>query len=298
MTKRIRVAISPYMANLVNGVAKLMGRTEPDALEQLLFRIETAARHGKLADAGLGLEWVEVADVLNSNGQGAINKDPVLVSGGVKIDFDVRLLEPGKRGKSGYAGVYATGSSFRAMVPDPEGNGGSRYLQSRPTAVLAAIDRYEWYQRWALPYGELGDFVEEVMTQERARGTTMLQALEYALTMVGSNIKQKFTEAQVRATIARYKELHPEETKVSPKLPKVSPQLSAPAETKEPVETAAADDDEPAYVEPAADELCAVCKKVIAADDRFTFFGRGDGMAHVGCVDLDGKPLKKQTATP
>jgi len=85
--------------------------------------------------------------------------DPI-AHGTEHIDFDMSLLETNIKSKSGYPGVYATGSAFRALVPDPA-TGGTRYLSSRPTPLLAAIDRFRWCEENGFPYGNIGKHVEE-----------------------------------------------------------------------------------------------------------------------------------------
>jgi hypothetical protein len=209
----LKVDLTPYMEKLVETVADAMGKSRTAALEALLYRVELMAKHEKLTEA-FGLDWIDAAAVLKLAGMGAAAKDPVLAGGGEAVDFDVKLLETSRASKSGYAGVYATGSAFRALVTDPKTNG-SRYLQSRPTAVLAAIDRFKWYEQWAMPYGLVGDFLnaeiyDNVAFKNLPEPRRTLLGLEYALHVVTTvpGVKIKPDPMQLRATIKRYRELH------------------------------------------------------------------------------------------
>jgi hypothetical protein len=255
-----------------------MGRSEPDALELLLFRVETAARHGKLAEIGLGLEWAEVADVLNANGYGATNGDPVLMAGGEVVDFDISLLETTKQGRTGYAGVYASGTGFRALVPNVE-NKGSKYLQVRPTALRAAIDRYEWFHEWGVPYGNLGAWLAEYC--ERNPEASMIEAFSFAKDFAGERLKKPFTRKQLDATIARYREVNG------------LPPEDAHGHVEAPGSFAHVD---PAPVEAAEPAKCKVCSVAFKERERFVFIGKSDDVAHAGCLDFSGQPLPQAAA--
>jgi len=268
MDARIRVALSPYMTQLVQGVAKLMNRSPTDTLELLLFRIETAGRHGKLEDLGLGLEWMEIAAVLNVNGHGAANKDPVAMDGaGDGINFNVELLEKSTRSRTGFAGVYPTGSSFRALVPDPKTNG-TRYLQSRGTSVQAAIDRYQWFAKHGLPYGNIGLFVE--WQRKSFPNKSILEHLIEARNWVNAGLKHEFTAAEVEAAISAYRAAND--------IPDERNEEDLPLAKAEPATTAL--------------PVCGVCNEQIAAHEKFAFYGAGNDVAHVAtCLDLSGKPF-------
>lgn len=256
-----------------------MGKSENQALEALLYQIELLARHGKLPDA-IGLDWIEVATLLNKRGFGVLHEDPVIVDGGSEVDFDINLLEHSSRAATGFAGVYTSGSSFRALVPNPD-TGGSKHLRSRATALQAAIDRYEWFERFGLPYGNLGAYVEEYKLLHP--GTTTEAALVAAQTMAGEAISKPFTKENAEATLKRYRQVHgsdvapePEVLPATPKqLPAVHKQLaSGPLEAEEVV--------------------CAVCKERLVG--RLVFVVNTDHPAHPDCVDLQGRPFGRQLA--
>lgn len=208
-----KVRLSPYLNSLISAIAEETGRTKTGALQELLLRIETYAKHGKVTEA-FGLEWIEQIALLNAKGHGARHLDPVHVGGGEQIDFDVTLLEKSTKSKTGFAGVNATtGNTFRALVPDVEGGTGSKYLASRPTAVLAAIDRYRHYEKWALPYGNIGFHMEHwrKMRPNMTDEERLVMIREDADTM---GIKNPVKAAEVDRVLARHREIHGTKMKI------------------------------------------------------------------------------------
>lgn len=273
------------MTNLVQGAAKLMGRNSTDTLELLLFRIETLLRHSKIPE--IGLEWIEIAETLNLRGAAPANADPVKVAG-ERIDFDISVLERSGRGRTGFSGVYATtGSSFRALVHDPV-NGGSKYLPSRPTAVQAAIDRYEWYMQHGIAYGNVGIFVEDYM--KRNLGATAEEALIAALDFGDTQIKHPFARKQVEETLRRYRE-----KQGLPHIDVDRPVWDQIAALKRRVNEPKALID----VLPEGDaSACSVCHELLNEHEPKAFIGDTMNIAHARCIDHRGEPLQIGDADP
>lgn len=200
---QVKIELSDYIKQMVDHVAGLMERSRTDTLGLLLFRVETLCRHGKAET--FGLEWQEAATILNAQGGGAKHVDPVMLGGGEHITFDISLLEVSSKSKGGYTGVNATtGSSFRALVPDVE-RGGTRYLASRPTSLEAAIDRYRWFERYGLAYGDLGRNVEH---WKKMRPAWSMEEILVSLVEDASSagdLKYPYTLAQAEHLLARFR---------------------------------------------------------------------------------------------
>ena len=201
----LKIELAGYLENLVDDVAKLMGRSRTATLEALLYRVELLARNNKLTEA-FGLDWMEAAAILNARGLGAKHTDPVMLAGGEHVAFDIELLEVSGKSRGGYTGVNATtGSSFRALVPDVE-QGGTRYLASRPTSLEAAIDRYRWFERYGLAYGNLGRNVEhwKRMRPQWTMEEILVNLVEDASS--AKDLKHPYTLAQAEHLLARLRE--------------------------------------------------------------------------------------------
>jgi hypothetical protein len=202
---RFQLKVSPYLLSLVDEVVAVNGGSRTSVLERLLFCTEQLARHGKLPES-FGLEVCDAAKVLISRGMGAKHLDPVQLEGD-RVNFDVSLLETSGKSRSSFAGVYATGSSFRAVVPDLE-TGGSKYLASRATALRAAIDRYDYFKAHGIPYGNLGKHVEHWKALHPEWSMEQIfELLREDVDRVG--IKWPFTAEQLEATIAAHKARQP-----------------------------------------------------------------------------------------
>jgi hypothetical protein len=275
----IEVKPSPYIQKLIEHVAKTMDRSKTEALRSLLFRVETLARHGKLT-ADFGLEWVEAAALVNAQGMGAKHEDPVAASG-EHVAFDISLLEKSGKSKTGFAGVHATtGNSFRALVPDPE-KGGTRYLTSRPTALQAAIDRFEWFERYGIPYGNVGFHVNHFMSvrPDWSVEQTLREMIEMARSPGGvSAFKNPYTLEEAEKTLERY-------------LKRNKPEAAKPDEPEHVEHTrggtlaAVPAPRKPAIEVVTAEVHCAVCGETIEEGQPFGPFGKDpDDYAHTGCA--------------
>lgn len=256
----VKLKLSAYMDSLVSEIAKATERSKTATVEALLFRVEVYAKHGKFTEA-FGLEWIEQMTILNAQGHGAKHADPVQLAGGEHVDFDVSLLETSAKSRTGFAGVHATtGNSFRALVPDVEAGGGTRYLTSRKTALQAAIDRFNHYEKYGLPYGAIGWHVEE--QRKRNPKITVEQALlnvrEFLADGHTFGMKNPIALEDLDRALARHREVNGIETKVI---------IEDERPRSEPIEVTA---------------KCNVCEQEI--EDGEPFGPHGDGYSHSSCV--------------
>lgn len=268
---QVRIGLSPYMEQLVKESVDLSGQTKTATIERLLFVVESLARHGKLPEA-FGLDIIEAAAVINARGLGAKHLDPVHIGGGERIAFDERLLERSNKTKTGYAGVSATGSSFRALVPDVEMGGGTRYLPSRPTALRAAIDRYEWFQKHNIPYGNLGWHVNDLKTKHPEWSDQ--QCLEYLHAMFSGNafgLKNPVSLDEIERALERYAD---RDTKPANEPESRQELIHAQATAEPPASRLASVPDV---------VRCALCKEAIDDGEPFGPYGKAD-YAHVACL--------------
>jgi len=251
---KVKLGLTPYLEQLVSEIAEITGRSKTACVELLLEQVEHHARHGKLPET-FGLAVIEAAAVVNARGLGARHLDPVHQAGGEHVDFDVSLLERSNKTKTGFAGVSTTGTGFRALVPDPE-VGGTRYLPSRPTALLAAIDRYRWFERFGIPYGNLGWHIAELKKKHPEWDDR--QCLEQLRLLLedgnASGLKNPITLEEVERALARYPERDNK--------PANSSRLAAVPDILQ----------------------CAICKSEITATEPFGPYGK-DGYAHTSCLD-------------
>lgn len=279
----VRIKLTPYVDQLTKEIGDLSGRTKTATVEHLLRVVEMLARHGKLSEA-FGLEVLEAAAVINARGLGAKHLDPVHLGGGERVGFDERKLERSNKTKTGYAGVSATGTSFRALVPDVEMGSGTRYLPSRPTALLAAIDRYEWFKKHGIPYGNLGWHVEEV--RKRNPEWTDRQCLEYLrIVFSGSTfgIKNPVTLDEIEDALAQLK---PEPVPVRERVVEVLPTIFEQNEEAmaELAEYIAKEASPPSRLAAVPDVVrCALCKQEIEDGEPFGPHGKHD-YAHQACL--------------
>ena len=177
-------------------------------LERILDSIEQLAQND-LIPRDMGLDLYSASKVLVARGMGAKHLDPVMMAGGEHVDIDVSLLERSAKSKSQFAGVYSVnGTSFRAMVPDFDGNGGTKYLASRPTALRAAIDRYEYFTQHGIPYGNIGRHVEH---WRKMRPFASMDEIIQILRGEADNpsYKDPFTSEQLDAWLERYEAMNP-----------------------------------------------------------------------------------------
>jgi hypothetical protein len=276
---KLKVELTPYMATLVDELVKVTGKSRTACIDMLLFRVEQFARNGEF-DKTWGHEWVEVSTIVNARGLGAQHEDPVMLDGGEEIAFDIKLLEKSGRAKTGFAGVYATtGNVFRALVPDTK-QGGSRYLKSHKTALNAAIERFEYFERFGIPYGNVGIQVESLMKRhpEMTIATALADLRDGGLNY---GLKDPYTIEEVEATLARHCAVNgipvppipppawvPDRTPRAPGKPKL---VEGPAPESEPGKTT-------------LDIVtCSICKDPIEEGEPFSPQGRAD-FAHSGCL--------------
>lgn len=258
----VKVGLSDYLQQLVDRVAEMSGQSRRATFIRLLYQIELLAKNSKLPDA-IGLDFVEQIALLNGRGLGAKHLDPVHQGGGERVNFDVALLERSAKSKTGFAGVNATtGNTFRALVPDVESGTGSRYLASRPTALLAAIDRFEWFERWGIPYGNVGIRVEEI--KKKHAEWTMEQCLTALLEFQDDReeqfLKNPITRAAVERTLARHREANGIERPL------------------------VVEDERPGPPSRPDVVMCKICEEEIVEGEPFGPIGKGDDFAHVGCI--------------
>lgn len=210
-----RPTLSPYMTSFLAEASLVLSRPTKESLEHLLLTIEILSRNGKL---DIGLEWTEVMNRVNQQGLGVKPVAAPTREGGLQleqahepVDFDVSMLETSTKNKSGLAGVYATtGGSFRSLVPDPKA--GSVYLGSWPSAVDAAIDRFNWFEERGIPYGNIGRCVEEYQKRhpEWSIERCLLASWEFldSCNQDPAQMKWPFTGEQIKKTIERYRAAH------------------------------------------------------------------------------------------
>ena len=240
----VKVTLTPVLMELLTNVGKITHTTWRAAFDRLLLQIELHTRYGTL---NIGPEWVDAMKVM-------LDKP---LSEEIHIDFDVSLLETSKN-RAGYAGVYGTGSSFRALVPDPA-TGGTKYLPSRATALDAAIERYHYFEKHGIPYGNLG----RIVAGHRAIHPewSVEEALQAALLALNgaeesSGLKDYYTRTQVVELLER------RGLKASPSeitSPDRGPDLSR----------------------------CSVCGQPFKDSDNPTFGSEPDTLVHRHCVNLN-----------
>ena len=276
MNERIRVSLSPYLIRWIDEVAKDHDGNFLATLNYLLNRMELLAKHGELPKA-IGPDWIDAAKILNNSGMGPTSKDPVKLGGGEEIAFDLALLE---RWGRGFHGVRTFGSRYRALVPEPSGEG-YRFLDWRPTPELAAIDRFKWYEEHALPYGTLGRYVADYRRMNP--GTTVDHALELA--QISGDAVFGFTKANLEDIVDKRLKMYGEPKKLLPPDPlkaiqtrKADPQIAAGSPILE----------LPAPAEP--EMVCTVCSEVIKPHAKWTVYGEQLQVVHQNCLNIHGEP--------
>ena len=287
---RLQVELSPYLTQVVESVAAESGKSKTATLERLLYNVELLAKNGQLPKE-IGLDFIEAAALLNARGLGAKHLDPVHQAGGERVPFDERLLERSNKTKTGYAGVSATGSSFRALVPDVETGSGSRYLPSRPTALLAAIDRYEFFKKHNIPYGNLGWHVEEL--KQKHPEWNDKQCLEYLLIVFSGSsfgLKNPVTVEEIEHALERYRDVDDRGVKPSNVPDDVRDFLGEPVEVGKPFAQLVVPRPKEAQIIPESRLVavpdvvkCALCKEQIVDGEPFGPHGKKD-YAHVSCL--------------
>lgn len=148
----LRVQFPRAIWLLVGDFANRMGLSEEAACRLFLARIAALLSQGD--GAFLGPEWLLSLKQIKSDNYGAISDGP-------RIDID--KLHKSPRTKSGFVGVYANGSGFRAMA---KVDGIETYIGTFDTAIEAAWRRFLHYKENKIPYGEL----EVDIAAWRARG--------------------------------------------------------------------------------------------------------------------------------
>lgn len=279
---QVKIRLTAYVEQLVSEISQLSGKSKTASVELLLEQVEAHARHNKLPET-FGLNVIEAAALLNARGLGAKHLDPVHQAGGEHVPFDERLLERSNKTKTGYAGVSAHGPSFRALVPDVEAGGGTRYLPSRPTGLLAAIDRYEYFKKHNLPYGNLGWHVADLKTKHP--DWTDRECLEHLrLFLEDGNtygMKNPVTLEEVDRALERFIDRDVKPANEPEPRTVVDPSHDANEERIHAIAT----------IEPPASRLaavpdvvrCVICEEEIVDGEPFGPHGRRD-YAHVACL--------------
>lgn len=245
------------------------GQPITKVLEALLLDVELLLQHEKMPRE-LGMRWLAAMELVNVARSAPARADAIAKTGVDHVDFDVALLERSTRSRTGFAGVYSTsGGTFRALVPDPE-RGGTKYLASRPTALQAAIDRYEWHQKFKLPYGNLAYFIDEY--KQANLGATDRRALEEALDFADRGLRRSFSRAQVLEAIANLDAREDKGKTLVEVFTEPQDRLGAPE----------------------ADEICHVCKELFFPHQGKSFVLDTLHAAHVSCLNERGEPLYPQ----
>jgi hypothetical protein len=245
---------------VIDEVISESGKSKTATLERLLYGIEQLAKHGELPKT-IGLDFFSAAITVNARGHGAKHLDPVHIDGGEHVDFDAKLLERSGKSKSGFAGVNGTGTAFRAFVPDVLSGGGTRYLPSRPTAMRAAIDRYEWFQKYGIPYGNVGWHVEEAakLNPEKSVEQHLVELLDF-VSSGAHGLRNPVTAADVEMTLANHRKANGIEVKL------------------------VVEDERPRTNFTSDVVLCAVCDEEIRDGEPFGPYGKSADFAHSSCI--------------
>lgn len=142
----LRIRIGPSTWRLVEAYGKSIGADGQTGLRALQAQIEALISAGNAS--WLSSDWQAILREFKAPSR-------------LPADFDATKLHRSDRTKSGFVGVYANGAGFRAT-----GRAGA-YIGTFQRAEVAAWERYLYYQRNDLPYGEL----EVAVDEERKRGT-------------------------------------------------------------------------------------------------------------------------------
>ncbi len=285
---RVKIKLSPYIEALVSEVSQLSEKSKTAIVEQLLEQIESHARHGELPKT-FGLNIIEAAALINARGLGAKHLDPVHQAGGERIDFDASLLERSAKTKTGFAGVSATGTSFRALVPDVEMGGGTRYLPSRPTALAAAIDRFHWFEKYGIPYGNVGFHIEEArkLHPEKSIEQHLVELRDFLSGGAVYGLKNPVTLEEVERVLARHRTSSESSMPVRERRVEALPTIfdeneNALEDLKHEITKQAATPESRLKAVPDV-VICAVCKEEIDGTEPFSPHGKAD-YAHQSCL--------------
>lgn len=148
----VKVSVPRPIYLLLGRMAKTMGVSERAAMRMFLGQIGAMLEVGQ---AGfLGPVWARELKALREENFGVISAGPAI---------DLTVLHRSTKTKSGFVGVYANGSGFRAMAKI---KGSEIYIGQFDSAEEAAWKRRLYYKEHRLPYGEL----EIDIAAWRARG--------------------------------------------------------------------------------------------------------------------------------
>ncbi len=207
---RLQIRLPPYFALLVDKLVADSGLSKTATVEHLLRQFELLAKNNKLPEA-VGLDVLEAVALLNAQGHGAKHLDPVDLHGGGALRYDIKLFEVSRKTKTGFEGVHATTSGkFRALVPDVMNGGGSKYLPVRGDGASAAQDRYEWFEKHGLPYGNIGVHIEAARKRHpnKTDEQLLVELRDFMSNMNPASFKNPVTVEEIERTLARYREAH------------------------------------------------------------------------------------------
>lgn len=141
----VRVKIPAPLWSLIEEAARISSQNPRALLRQVIFRMGFAVERGEVDF--LGPEFPKALKQLRAGGKLADDRDPITI--------DISKLHANSKIKSGYEGVYVNSNGgFSVRVKTADGQLiqlGSTYK----TALHAAQDRYRYYEKHHLPYGEL-----------------------------------------------------------------------------------------------------------------------------------------------
>lgn len=149
----LRFVLPRAIYQMVKAFALQMELRDDQALRFVLTRIATMIEDGDVEF--LGPELSRAAKKARVDNFGALGDGP-------KIDLS--KLHRSDKTKSGYTGVYANGSGFRAMGRT-KNDATPIYLGQFETSEAAAWHRYLHYKREGIPYGELEIEIQKYRTE-------------------------------------------------------------------------------------------------------------------------------------
>jgi hypothetical protein len=150
----LRTTFGPHMWRLVQRHAKRIGVNDAQCANMLLIHLEALAY-----DSALGWLPADWQHTHKEQRKEAGNRPPSLMG------IDLTVLHRSNKTKSGFVGVYVNGSGYRAI--ERRGN----YLGTFDSAEEAAYQRYLFYKRNKLPYGELEVEVDKRRNEFGEQGT-------------------------------------------------------------------------------------------------------------------------------
>ena len=137
--------IGPYTVELLKEYAEQRDLTLAQSLKTLMLYVESLIESG--LTSWLGTDWQRIHERQKLKTRGL---PPAIAK------VDLTKLHRSDRTKSGYVGVYANGSGFRATGRQGE------YLGTFKSAEEAALLRRKHYIVNGLPYGEMETSIDEM----------------------------------------------------------------------------------------------------------------------------------------